>query len=315
MFGWRARETRSPRRSYLLKTKLTAIAKLLTGRRTGRATLVAVLLPAAALAQTALSWQQIKEKFEATNPTLKAAQLNIDESRAAEITAYLRPNPDFGLAADGTQLTRYQGVYRPFAGTQISPSISYLHERQHKRELRRDQAKEATAVAESTYRDQERSLLFNLQSAFVNVLQAKAFLQNAKENLAYWDKELDINRLRFKAGDLAQVDVDRLELQRVQFESDFESAMVNLRTAKIQLLMLLNDRTPIEGIRRNWTIRFYRRPKTPARIPGHGAGRSARSEGLRPKRRVSKDHLQARGRRRLNRSDVQCLVDAQPFVQ
>ena len=55
-----------------------------------------------------------------------------------------------------------------------------------------------------------------------------------------------MNRTRFKAGDLAQVDVDRLELQRVQFESDFETATVNLRTAKIQIQMLLNDRTPIE---------------------------------------------------------------------
>ncbi len=210
------------------------------------ALLIAVLLPPAVFAQTALTWQQIKGRFEAANPTLKAAQLNIDESRAAEITAFLRPNPDFGLSADGTQLTRYLGVWRPFAGTQISPSISYLHERQHKRELRRDQAKEATAVAESTYVDNERNLLFTLQTAFVNVLQAKAFLQNAKENLTYWDKELDINRFRVKAGDLAQIDIDRLELQRIQFESDFETAMVNLRTAKIQLLMLLNDRTPIE---------------------------------------------------------------------
>jgi cobalt-zinc-cadmium efflux system outer membrane protein len=77
-------------------------------------------------------------------------------------------------------------------------------------------------------------------------LQAKAFLQNARVNLEYWDHELDVNRIRYNAGDLAQVDYSRLELQRVQFESDFETAMVNLRTAKIQLLMLLNERTPIE---------------------------------------------------------------------
>jgi len=89
-------------------------------------------------------------------------------------------------------------------------------------------------------------LLYNLRSAFVQTLQAKAVLQNAKENLNYWDRELDVNRTRFKAGDLAQVDLNRLELQRVQFESDFETAFVNLRTAKIQLLMLLNDRTPLE---------------------------------------------------------------------
>ena len=42
------------------------------------------------------------------------------------------------------------------------------------------------------------------------------------------------------------MDLNRLVLQRVQFESDFETAWVNLRTAKIQLLMLLNDRTPID---------------------------------------------------------------------
>ena len=208
--------------------------------------LAAGLLPASAFAQTAFTWQQLVEKFQATNPTMKANQLNIDESRAAEITAYLRPNPDLGLAADGTQLTRHLGVYRPFSGTQISPSISYLHEREHKRELRRDQAKESTAITESTYQDQERGLLFNLKTAFVNVLQAKAVLQNAQENLAYWDRELAVNRTRFQAGDLAQVDLSRMELQRVQFESDFETATVNLRTAKIQILMLLNDRTPIE---------------------------------------------------------------------
>jgi cobalt-zinc-cadmium efflux system outer membrane protein len=71
-------------------------------------------------------------------------------------------------------------------------------------------------------------------------------LQNARENLAYWDRELAVNRRRLRAGDMALVDLNRLELQRVQFEADFETATVNLRTSKIQLLTLLNDRTPIE---------------------------------------------------------------------
>jgi cobalt-zinc-cadmium efflux system outer membrane protein len=200
------------------------------------------------LAQTAFTWQQIREKFEAANPTLKAAQDSIDESRAAEITAYLRPNPGFTLTADGVQVSRNLGVWRPFGGVVETPSLSYLHERRHKRELRLEGAKKSTDIAASTYLDQERGLLFNLRSAFVQTLQAKAVLQNAKENLSYWDRELNVNRIRFKAGDLAQVDLNRLELQRVQFESDFETATVNLRTAKIQLLMLLNDRTPIEQL-------------------------------------------------------------------
>jgi outer membrane protein, heavy metal efflux system len=42
------------------------------------------------------------------------------------------------------------------------------------------------------------------------------------------------------------VDLDRLELQRVQYESDLQTAEVNLRTAKIQMLALLDDRTPVD---------------------------------------------------------------------
>jgi cobalt-zinc-cadmium efflux system outer membrane protein len=215
-------------------------------RRTYTAALATAFLPALTFAQTAYTWQEIKQKFANANPTLKAAQANIDESRAAEITAYLRPNPGFTMSTDGTQLSRYQGVWRPFSGTQYSPGVSYLVERQHKRELRLEGAKISTDIAGSTYLDQQRSLTFNLRNAFVQTLQAKAVLQNARENLDSWDRELTVNRIRFKGGDIAQVDLNRLELQRVQFESDFETATVNLRTAKIQLLMLLDDRTPIE---------------------------------------------------------------------
>jgi len=211
-------------------------------------------LPCVALSQTPLTWQQIKDKFEASNPTLRANQLNIDESRAAEITAYLRPNPSFTGTLDqlnpfapGPSPTSPADGYRPFAFALPYAQFSYLHERDHKRELRLEGAKLQTDITASSAADQERGLLFNLRSAFVNALQAKAMLQNAKENLDYWDHELGIFRDRLHAGDIAQIDYDRLDLQRVQFESDYETDVVNLRTAKIQLLMLLNDHTPIDS--------------------------------------------------------------------
>ena len=109
-----------------------------------------------------------------------------------------------------------------------------------------DSARKGTAVAVSQRDDQERNLLFNLRGAFVQALQAKAVLALASDNLAYYDRLLGVSNDRFKAGDIAQVDLDRLELQRVQFETDVQTALVNVRTAKIQLLQLLNDRTPVE---------------------------------------------------------------------
>src|ERR1700727_2402513 len=54
-----------------------------------------------AFAQTqSFSWEQLRDRFQANNPTLRAAQISIDESRAQEITAYLRPNPDLTGAID-----------------------------------------------------------------------------------------------------------------------------------------------------------------------------------------------------------------------
>jgi outer membrane protein, heavy metal efflux system len=205
-----------------------------------------VFAAASARAQQALTWEQVRARFEQSNSTLLADKLSVDESRAQEITAFLRPNPTFTLSADGTQIAPEKGVWRPFAGTFESPSISYLHERQHKRELRLESAKKATLIAESSHANLQRTLLFNLRGAFVATLQAKAVLQLAKDNLAYYDRVLEISRTRFDAGDIAQIDLDRLELQRVQYESDLQAAEESLENAKIQLLTLLNDRTRIE---------------------------------------------------------------------
>jgi outer membrane protein, heavy metal efflux system len=206
---------------------------------------VGLCMAGGAAAQTALTWQQVEDRFRAANPNLLAGQLNIQESRAAEVTAYLRPNPNFTLETD--QLQFFNGnPYRPFGLALPLISFDYLHERQHKRELRRESAQQGTAIAESQQQDLERNLLFNLRTAFVQALQAKALLANSKENLDYFDKELAINRDRYQAGDIAHVDLDRIVLQRVQYESDFQTAQVNVRTAKITLLLLLNARTPVD---------------------------------------------------------------------
>jgi cobalt-zinc-cadmium efflux system outer membrane protein len=203
-------------------------------------------LARAAFCQQTLTWEQVRSKFEAVNPTLRAGKIGVDESRAQEITADLRPNPQLALLTDGTQITPYQGVWQPLVGTLYSTSFSYLHERQHKRELRLESQKKATDIAVSSQADLDRTLVFTLRTAFVQTLQEKAILELAKENLTYYDHVLDVNRERYRAGGIAQVDLDRLELQRVQYESDLQTAEVNLRTAKIQLLALLTDRTPVE---------------------------------------------------------------------
>jgi cobalt-zinc-cadmium efflux system outer membrane protein len=195
------------------------------------------------VAQTALTWSDVRARFRAANPSLQAGQLGVEESKATETTAFLRPNPQFSLTNDQIDISDPSD---PLQNLISVASVSYLHERQQKRELRLDSAEGATAIATSTQADTERNLIFTLRTAFVQILQSKAFRTLADDNLANYDQVLDLSRGRLQAGDIAQVDLDRLELQRVQYESDVQLADVNLRTAKIQLLRLLNDQTPVE---------------------------------------------------------------------
>ena len=196
---------------------------------------------------TVWTWDQVKNLFELNNTNLMAAKLNIDELKAEEITAHLRPNPAFTLTADGTQISPSHGVWQPFAGTFVSPGVSYLFERRNKRNLRFQAAKQGTAIGAAQQADTDRTLTFNLRSTFVGVLQAKAVLKLTQDNLEYYDKILKVSRDRFDAGDIARIDLDRLELGRLQYESDLQSALVNLRTSKINLLALLDDRRPVDS--------------------------------------------------------------------
>jgi outer membrane protein, heavy metal efflux system len=193
-----------------------------------------------AMAQTPLTWQTLRDRFRATNPVLQAGAIGVDELKATELTAFLRPNPLWSLTLDQVGSTQ---TGTPFSASNLVTAFSYLHERQHQRELRLDSAEAATSIGSSAQADLDRTLVYVLRAGFVQVLQAKAFRALAENSLANYDQVLAVSRERFQSGDIAQIDLDRLELQRVTYASDVQTADVNLRSAKIQLLRLLNDHT------------------------------------------------------------------------
>jgi cobalt-zinc-cadmium efflux system outer membrane protein len=239
------------------------------------AVICAICAGVPAWAQTALTWEQVKAKFESANPTLRAGQLNISESKTLETTAYLKPNPSMTVSVD--QFEPFSGnPYRPFGALLPFVSMDYLHERQHKRELRLESAQKATGIAETQQLDLERTMLFTLRSAFVQTLQAKQLLLQAQANLDYYNKELAIFRSRLQSGGIARVDLDRMVLQRVQYESDYQGALTNARTAKITLRMMLNDQTPVD--RFDVTGPFEFKDQVMALEEFHGVAEAARPD-------------------------------------
>jgi cobalt-zinc-cadmium efflux system outer membrane protein len=201
-----------------------------------------ISLSLSARAQEAWTWERVKARFEANNPTLSAGHLTVEEARANEVTANLRPNPQLGIVLD--QFPVFNPSILSPNSAQWTPTVTQLIERQSKRHLRYQSAQLATEATQSEAQDLERTLIFDLRDAFIRLLAAKSVLQLAQDNLAYYDKVIDVNTERYKAGDVAKIDLQRVELQRAQFQSDYQTAQVSLQQAKLDLLNLMNEKTP-----------------------------------------------------------------------
>lgn len=200
------------RHSFRLRTLKTVRASVLGGL----AAILVNLCPAQQ--QAGYTWEQMHELFVRTNPSLRAQEQSVISNRAAEVTAALPPNPT--LQNDTTSATI--GVYQEF-------------EIGGKRGARVRSAKLATAISQTDAADSRRTLTLNLRQAFVAALQAKSDLQFARENLAAYQHTVEINRAMLQQGEIARADFLRIELQTLQFQTDLDDAMLELKSAKTAL--------------------------------------------------------------------------------
>jgi outer membrane protein, heavy metal efflux system len=179
------------------------------------------------------------------NQNLRAQRLNVDQSRAGEITAALKPNPVLTNLVDTIPIFSPQTIR---LSTQIySEGLSYTVERGGKRERRITVAKDNTDVATKTVADNERQLRFQVAQAYINVLLAKSVLQLAQEDLANYSQQLDLNHARVTAGDLAEADYLKLSLQKLQFEQDLSATQLSLVQAKANLRQFLGYESVADG--------------------------------------------------------------------
>jgi outer membrane protein, heavy metal efflux system len=174
--------------------------------------------PAVCAQQPSFTWEQLRDKFLNTNPTLRAQEQSIASSRASEITSALRPNPQFQNDTSGATL----GIYQEF-------------EVAGKRPARIAGARLATAISRTDFENIRRTLVFGLRQAFVLSLLANSNLEFARENLTNYQKVVELNRLRLQQGEISRADFLKVELQTLQFETDVDDAVLASKTAKASL--------------------------------------------------------------------------------
>jgi cobalt-zinc-cadmium efflux system outer membrane protein len=183
--------------------------------------------------------QQAVELARAKNPALLSAQQNLLSVKAQEIQAGVRQNPN--LVATGSNITLGADAANPYY---YSLGVSRLFERGEKRRWRLDSARSTTAETDAQYHAQEQQTILAVRQAFTNFVIAKAAKKLADDNLNDFRHELDIGHERLKAGDLAKLDFERLDLQLAQFETDESNAITNAQQASLQLQVLLGYDKP-----------------------------------------------------------------------
>ncbi len=199
--------------------------------------------PCTACAQTPANLPKSISKDDAVrialayNQALRAQRLNVDQSKAEEITALLKPNPTFTTVVDTVPIFSPQTIR--FSTQVYSEDLSYTVERGGKREKRGAVAKDNTQAAAQTVMDNERMLRFQVVQAFIDVVLAKSVLQFAKDDLANFAEEVDLNRARVVAGDLAEGDYLKLSIQKLQLEQAVSAAQLGLVQAKAMLRQML----------------------------------------------------------------------------
>ena len=222
-------------------TRRTLLVRRTLRRQSALTVLILFFFPALQMArpQTPANLPKLISKVDAVrialayNQSLRAQRLNVDQSKAEEITALLKPNPTFSTLVDTIPIFSPSTIR--FSTQIYSENLSYTVERGGKREKRGVVAKDNTESAAQNVVDNERTLRFQVVQAFINVLLAKSVLQLAKDDLGNFSQEVDLNHARLVAGDLAEGDYLKFSIQKLQFEQDVSAAQLGLVQARATL--------------------------------------------------------------------------------
>ena len=182
--------------------------------------------------------QAVQEAVD-RNLNLLAEKYNLSVADARIITARLRPNPVVSAGLDYIDFLRNFSHENQGGPTEYNLRTDFILERGGKRDRRIEVARSVREVAQLQLLNTTRTLVLDVQNAFVDVQQAKDNLALARENLQAFQNIVEVNGTRVRAGDLAKVELVRTQVAALQFQSAVRLAESKLKMAanKLQSLM------------------------------------------------------------------------------
>ena len=185
----------------------------------------------------ALSLQRVVDTYIQSNLELQAARYRVERTKADQIAARLRPNPAITVTVENLQLsgpTPFSRLYE--IGTTYSETI----ELGGKRVLREKAADATVSAAELQFEDTIRRGVAEVKRLYLDALLARYNVDLTTENRQTFEQLVQFNLTRFQEGAIPEVDLIRVRLERVKFDSSVKQAELSLRQATIRLLEKLS---------------------------------------------------------------------------
>ncbi|MDP1768992.1 MAG: TolC family protein [Nitrospirota bacterium] len=173
--------------------------------------------------------------FVSQNLDVLIAKYGIEYTKGQEVTARLFPNPVLTVGSLGS-FTQGRTISN---SSSLGFQAQQLFELAGKRGYRIESAGFGTQSAEAAFEDAVRQLGFTVKDTYYRIQLAQRRLVLAEENRDRFSRILDINTIRFKKGYIAEVDLIRIRLQMVDFQSQVIQSLQEAESARGDLRQLL----------------------------------------------------------------------------
>ena len=180
-----------------------------------------------------LSFQGVVDAYLRNNLDLQAARYRLERSKADQITATLRPNPTLSVAAENLAIS---GPTLPGRLYEVGATYTETIELGGKKDLRERAANATVSAAEAQFEDTMRRGVAEVTRLYLDALLARYGVEIATENRQTFEQLVQFNRARFQEGAIPEVELIKVQLERVKFDSGVKQAEVSLRQATIRLL-------------------------------------------------------------------------------
>jgi cobalt-zinc-cadmium efflux system outer membrane protein len=227
-------------------------ASTLAGAVVGAA--AALAAPAGARAQApavapSLSMDQAVTLAFQQNRDVIAAKLEIQAAELDVVAARIYPNPiaqyNIGNLVLGTANPQGMGVTSGFFGQTVqSVGVSEIIDVWAKRSARTRVAEEGVARRRFTTEDALREIAYAVRSAFADVLREQEERQLAIDMAARYADTVRLSQARFRAGDISEAELRKIELEGLHYQNDVIDAEMQLDVARNKMAGLLGLASP-----------------------------------------------------------------------